>query len=279
VEHFVKALSTEDASVTAHDVEQWANLTTRLAIGRWREAPEDAQVRAESTAAIERSIEVLRALLGPPKGTDGSRWTVERLSILGGAHKRLAWIDPERRADALNEMADAYRNAAVLAAERECDTAYPLIQAAWAELAREWTGATPGSGDLSRHIGAARAELDAREADHRQFWYDSMRVDCDLLEAIVSNTLDEAKVQTIADAYLRHREHASAREFASVRDQVQFLKDMAALAAVDAESGTQPARGSKGRKRKTRATEPAHSGIAAQLDSLLQKLAVDRTAA
>jgi hypothetical protein len=235
-------------------------------------------VRQESTAAIQQSIEALKALLGKPEDPDGCRWTVERLSILGGVYRRLAWIDSEKRPGALNEMATAYRAAAILAAARECDTAYALIQTNWADVVRGWLGLPRGTDDLARDLGAARAELDAREADHRQFWYDSMRVECDLLDAVDSQALTEQRVQDIGDAYLRHRDYASAREFASVRDQLLFLADMAVVTGVAAEAEPTPHRRTTGGKGKARATAQQPASMASRLGLLLQKLEAERNA-
>ena len=131
---------------------------------------------------------------------------------------------------------------------------------------------------MTRDLGAARAELDAREADHRQFWYDSMRVECDLLDAVDSQALTEQRVQDIADAYLRNRDYASAREFASVRDQLLFLADMAAVTHVDAEADRAPQRRTTSGKAKGRATAQQPASMASRLGLLLQKLEAERNA-
>ncbi|MGH9372741.1 MAG: tetratricopeptide repeat-containing protein, partial [Vicinamibacterales bacterium] len=227
-DYYCAALASEDGAVTARDIEQWANLMGRLAIALWRRNPGDPEVTRQSIRDIRRSIYILKGMLG---GHHGERLTTERLALIGSAYKRLAWVDREGRAEALTEMASHYRRGAERARQRGADSAYPLLNGRWAELAMRWQGvadpSAPGSA-LDADLAAVRAEVDAREkADGPQFWQDSMRLDCDLLEAMQGGTPSAEWIHEIAGRYLSRREYASAREFASVRDQVDFLAAMA----------------------------------------------------
>jgi hypothetical protein len=227
VDYYCAALAAEDGAVTARDIEQWANLAGRLAIDRWRSAPSDPAVQSESIRIIRRSIFVLKTMLG---GRRGERLTSERLALIGTAYKRLAWIDPESRAEALVEMAIQYRHAAARARERGGDSAYPVLNARWAELAMRWqkvTDPSPPAVTIETDLDAVGAELDLKEKkDGPHFWLDSMRIDCDLLKATHAGTATDQRMAEIAERYLSHRKFGSAREFASIFDQLDFLVAM-----------------------------------------------------
>jgi CHAT domain len=229
VDYYWAAMGAEDGAVTARDLEQYANLSARLALARWRAAQSDPEITRDAIARIHRSIFVLKCILG---GHRGDRLTSERLALLGSAYKGLAWIDPMARAAALPKMAAFYRQAAAKARECGGDAAYPLLNARWAELAMRWQGVTDPSPPAlisSDDLAEVRAEIDRKEQkDGPQFWLDSMRVDCELLEAIHTAVPADQRIGQIADRYLARLEHASAREFASTRDQLEFLAAMAA---------------------------------------------------
>lgn len=228
-EYYCAALASEDGAVTARDMEQWANLIGRVAVEKWLANPADSAAAELAVRDVRRSIFVLKEMLG---GHEGERLTSERLSLIGSAYKRLAWIDPGTRAESLAQAARFYKLAAERAAERGTDAAYPRLNAWWATLAMRWQGVADAAGDpgeLRTDLAAVRAEIDRREAEEGpQFWQDSMRVDCDLLEAIDAGSFTEARLRELADLYVSRREHGSARQFASVRDQLDFLLAMAA---------------------------------------------------
>jgi hypothetical protein len=225
---YCAALGSEDGAVTARDLQQWADLVGRLALERGRANPADDQVRTEAVRDIRRSIGVLKGLGG---GARAGRQTVERLGLIGSAYRRLAWIDPANRIEALRRMAKFYGMAATLARDRGTGLASPLLNVRWARLALEWQGApdVEPATDVTADLAAVRAELAARERDRGpQFRHDSLRVDCDLLEAVVSHAPDATRLRAIADSFRDRRENATTRELASLQDQVEFLIAMAA---------------------------------------------------
>jgi pimeloyl-ACP methyl ester carboxylesterase len=227
VHYYCAAFASEDGQVTAKDVEQWANLTGRLAMERVKASPDDDALRVQASADLRRSIRVLRGLLG---GVRGGRETVERLALIGSAYKRRAIVDPARRADSLRRMAEFYGRSVATARARGRETAYSIIGLRWAELAMRWQGIEPPAildGDLSSDLERIRQELTAREqAEGPQFWQDNMRVDCDLLEAMADGVPDDVTLAEIGNRYLSRRKYASAREFASVVDHLDFLVTM-----------------------------------------------------
>ena len=227
VKYYCSALSTEDGAVTARDVEQWANLTSRLAMERAKTNSGDEAIRAEASTDIRRSIRVLKGLLG---GTRGALATSERLALIGSAYKRRAVVDPARRADSLRRMAEYYGKAVATARTRGAGAAYSLVSLRWAELAMRWQQLdTAGivDGDLAADLEKIRKEIDDREqADGPQFWQDNMRVDCELLEAIARGVPDDETLMKISARYAARRQYASAREFASVCDHLDFLVAM-----------------------------------------------------
>jgi pimeloyl-ACP methyl ester carboxylesterase len=227
VHYYCAALGGEDGSVTARDVEQWANLTGRLAIERVRANPGNEEVRLQAVRDTKHSIRILRGLLG---GARGDRKTIERLVLVGSAHKRLAVIDTAGRAKALLKMTRAFEQAVAVSRERGVGLAYGLINLLFADLAMQWQHVESGiaRGDVAADLAAIRDEIDAREAaDGPQFWQDNMRVDCDLIEAIATGSLSDPLVAAIGDRYVNRREYASAREAASVSDHFEFLDTMA----------------------------------------------------
>lgn len=234
VEYYSAALLSEDGAITVKDVEQCANLMGRLAVRDWSRNGSDPAVTSKSRETIERAIHILQDLLGGLSAaigaSAGERFTSERLALLGSAYKRLAWVDRDGRAAALHEMARCYRQAADLARARGLGTAYPLLNVRWAELAMRWQGMDVRDGlvqDLAADLAAVRAELREETSEGPRFWQDSLRVDCELLETVQAGPLTPERVGQLADEYVRRREYASAREFASICDHLDFLVAMA----------------------------------------------------
>jgi hypothetical protein len=127
-------------------------------------------------------------------------------------------------------MADFYTRGAALLQGRGEDTAYPLLNVRWAELAMKWQGVDGErvlAWNLPRDLDAVRAELALKERrEGPQFWQDSLRVDCELLETIHTGPPAAERIREIADKYRSRREYASARQFASICDHLDFLVAM-----------------------------------------------------
>ena len=80
--------------------------------------------------------------------------------------------------------------------------------------------------NLTRDLEMVRAELALKERrDGPQFWQDSLRVDWELLETIHLGPSSD-RIRELAAKYVSRRDYASAREFASVCDSLDFLVAM-----------------------------------------------------
>ncbi|HEX2120503.1 MAG TPA: CHAT domain-containing protein, partial [Thermoanaerobaculia bacterium] len=108
------------ATMPIKGMEQLTNLLPRLAVQQHREGK-----LAERDASIARAKQRIAQLEGLPKN-------YERLSIIGSAAKRLAFVtdDPAERQRLLEQSAEKYREAAELALQRHSKPApYPLLNA------------------------------------------------------------------------------------------------------------------------------------------------------
>jgi hypothetical protein len=225
------------------DIEQLANFEVRDATARWQQGAaltgkERDELHRGCVGQIEDAITALETLTGPLLGTKQEPFgqTSERLALLASANKRLALLQTGRkRLQALDRMETFYRRAAALAAERQADVAYPLLNAVAASLARRWQSraeATDGDRDTlytvaARDLSEARASLDRQLTKAPSFRLYAMAVDADLLRLLATDTLSDDEVTRIAAAYLDYRGVGSAREVDSVFTQFDFLYAMA----------------------------------------------------
>ena len=225
LEHLDTAIKGEKAEYPMKVVEQRANFKSRWAV----ELKRGGIVTADSSSPdqlIEDSIDDLDRLL---KFNE----TAERLSLMGSAHKRRAWIAKgAERKEALSKMAEYYRKAHEKKYDEKrnkLDT-YPLLNWLAAEVLLGWYGekaeVTPAK--IGEWCEKARAFAEEQDRQNPNFWNSVVKPECDLVQALAGNTLDEKK-QAVVDAY-RHAKArgASPREFRSVIDHLEFLADMAA---------------------------------------------------
>jgi hypothetical protein len=225
-DYYCSALRAEDGAVTARDIEQWANLMARNAASRWSRNRTDPDVTKQCVRQVKDAIHILRNVLS---GRNRERETGERLALIGSAYKRLAWIesDPAARRAALEQMADFYGKGVERRKQAGMEHAYHLLNVRWAELAMHWQGmdgVRVAAWNLAAELEAVRAELMHMEQDEGpQFWQDSLRVDCQLLETVHKGAATAAQVASLAQEYLSWRDYASAREFASICDHLDFL--------------------------------------------------------
>ncbi len=226
---YSRAIRENLQSASVRDIEQYANLLGRSAVQAWkrRQGERDVQrCRAQVNEAKRWLAWLSDERSGGPTG--------ERLSLLGHASKRLAWMSESMR-EALQHvrsMIESYERAAEWSKTRtgKLDP-YPVLNALFGNLVEQWasTGFTRRARTAAydrERVAAVRAALTAtREFD---FWVDAGRIEWDLLEAL--DTDDESSWHTLADRYRALRRLSSRLEFGSVVDQVDFLVRMAALA-------------------------------------------------
>ncbi|MBP1686497.1 MAG: hypothetical protein H6Q33_2640 [Deltaproteobacteria bacterium] len=229
VRYYQQGLTGDSSGMTLKDVEQLANLMSRAAVAAWQrrshagqggEAKTSRQLLAEIEASL-RHLDWLRK----------SGETVERLSVVGSAYKRKAWISKKSEdvARALRQMREAYAKGYQLAADRP--DPYPHLNWLFAVVVERWrvakAPAKPSNVQILRRLSEVRNLLDIRLERKEGFWDSAMRVDCDLLDAIVRGTLAR-KADGLAARYTEARTLASRRELASVLDQIDFLTVMGA---------------------------------------------------
>lgn len=225
IEHLNTALEKEKADYPMRIVEQRANFKSRWAV-ELRRAGTMAPGGEEPEKLIQEAIADLNALAKFGE-------TAERLSLIGSAHKRRSWIvQGDERKESLSEMAESYRKAHEKKHDdmhRTIDT-YPLLNWLVAEVLRDWYGEKPSVALATIREWCEKARAYAQEKDRQEpsFWNSVVVPECDLVEALAGNALDERK-QAIIDAYRNARARgASTREFRSVVDHLEFLADTAA---------------------------------------------------
>ncbi len=230
IAHLTAAIAKEKADYPLRIVEQRANFKSRWAVAlkRFDEARDDTpkpqQLIDETIADLERLLQFSE--------------TGERLSLLGSTYKRCAWITvgDERRA-ALAKMAEWYRKAhekKYNKENRKPDT-YPLLNWLAAEILRAWYGSEPEltASQIKEWCETARAFAEEKDRQGPNFWNSVVKPECDLVQALADKTIEEKK-QAIVEAYWNAWVRgASAREFSSVTEHLEFLAEMAEGAGTD----------------------------------------------
>jgi len=225
IDHLNTAMGGEKAEYPLLIVEQRANFKSRWALDIKRNGIVTAG-DSPPEQLIQEAIDDLDRLL---KFNESA----ERLSLLGSAHKRRAWIvQGKERQEALAKMAEYYRKTHEKKYDEQRNTldTYPLLNWLAAELLREWYGVkadvTPA--EIKEWCERARACAEEKDRQEPNSWNSVVTPECDLVQALAGTTLDQQK-QAIVDAYTYARSRgASPREFRSVIDHLEFLADMAA---------------------------------------------------
>ncbi|MFT3820312.1 MAG: CHAT domain-containing protein [Rubrivivax sp.] len=215
---YQRALEAADGRATQRAAEQLANLDVRLALaagdaGRIAEVLQQLQQRAEA------------------------RPTLEAWSLIGSAHKRLAWLaagaKPLRRAevdDALARMTAAYAQACRQPASPD-KAHYPRLQFSGGLLLQHLlAGQEAQQDDLARALIDAHDRLQAADRDGPDFWSSVGQVEWEIQRSLAIGRL--AAVQAdLAEWLARVRERGgNAREWASVRDNLAFQAMLLRLA-------------------------------------------------
>jgi pentatricopeptide repeat protein len=217
VDYYQRVLVAEPASATLEDIEQLANLVSRVAARQKKASP-------RSLAVMKRSTGLLRNLAALGE-------TTERLSLLGGTAKRYAQRASGRaRMQALTDMVRAYGDAYGVAVRYERPNAwYPLSNAVAGKVAMSWLPGAPKG--LAASIEADMKNLRdyvRRMPGSADFWELALPADVRLLEAAVTGRLSASERKGIEGAYRAAGERAGTpREMASATAQIEFLRDIA----------------------------------------------------
>ncbi|MDH3591155.1 MAG: CHAT domain-containing protein, partial [Planctomycetota bacterium] len=218
IQRFEQALAAPDANFHLKDIEQLEN--TRVRRDFMRAVSGDQTLRKAATG-IRRSIRALKAL---PARKD----TMERLSLLGSAYKRLAYC--EKPAENLVHSYGYYRQAHEHAPAGD---AWPLTNSAalaiviHARAGKRAVAKVLPIGEIRSEVQQARTALEQR--DDSKFWASIWQVDLDVLgilvDALAGRDPNE-HTERIAASYRAAVGRALPREFRSVREQFAWLVKM-----------------------------------------------------
>ena len=249
-----KALNAEQGDCPVRTVEQCANFRVRLSGERWallRATPDSAEKEAgrqDLIVQIEQAIlELDRVSLRAP--------TPERLSLIGSAYKRLAWLqsDTGPRLEALVNMANCYWQAHELILKKakeknEHPVSYGFTNWATAKVLCEFYDLEPDKAwrktledDCQQMIEAAQA----RNQNNPNYWDSAAEADCELLlllaqGVVAAEGVELAKAANDAADRIAKRYRAAAqrgsspREYASVLEQMDFV---IALSGISSDGG------------------------------------------
>jgi tetratricopeptide (TPR) repeat protein len=209
IDAFQRAFTDPGGRAPVAAAEQYANLLTRL--GR---DIEDPTVRKRSVAEAKEKLELLMKLFGE---------TPERLSLLGGLHKREAqWAKEHETGETDEHLRNAieYYSKAV---EKTADQTnfYPALNLTALELA---SGLYPQD-EVRRLIDHAERAAGARLECVDDIWTKMSVPDMRLLKRIVDGTLI-AEENTQIEEYRAATRRTTVRERNSVLGQIEFLKMM-----------------------------------------------------
>jgi hypothetical protein len=235
-----RALRSDRGDCPVRAAEQHANFQVRLAAQAWSEMRAEAG-DAESAALQARRAELaerIEAALFQLDAINTRAPTYERLVLLGGACKRLAWVQAGRpRVEALLNMAQYYREAYDL---EDDDDVYAFVNWAIACLllrrldperaAGPWLGSLAAMAE--RQLAATRAEL----KESPQLWLATGLADLQVLRLLLAaddlradhEALAREAVAQYGAAFARG---ASLREVASIQEHLDFLVELTADAA------------------------------------------------
>ena len=237
VECLETALHAETGDCPVRALEQCASFRVRLAGERWetlRVKADKRGVEAERqalVAQIERAILELDTI-------SGRAATPERLSLVGSAYKRLAWLqnDTAPRREALLNMANAYGQAHKLMVTKAKESNEPLMSYGFtnwavAKLLSERYDPEPDKTWRDTLEEDCRQIVEAAQARNQQnpsYWDGVGEADCALLLLLTPQDLEakaaDARAAEIASLYRAAAQRgASFREYASVRENLDFI--------------------------------------------------------
>jgi tetratricopeptide (TPR) repeat protein len=241
---YLRALKEDSASLALRDIEQLANLMTRLAVEstRGKRKPHGKEV----AKLFGEAEELLRWVTTPvlenrrervPERSN-AQLTAERLLLLASWEKRKAWlsVDSDATRRALEKMLEYYQ----LALSRHpANDYYPRLNLVTGRVVLDWLTKSAAvkrapTGSSAQKRLAAELEVIARKIElllkeGPDFLVDQARIDCKLIGGLVSDALADSLLQEVGREYDDIRALSSLREFASVRDQIEFLCHMATL--------------------------------------------------
>ncbi|HQU78833.1 MAG TPA: CHAT domain-containing protein [Azonexus sp.] len=229
--HLKAALEQEKGEFTLRVLEQYANFRVRQAAEQWQSTPKEGPTRE---ARRQKLVELTEGAIFDLDTVCRCFKTAERLSLLGGAYKRLATIqeDDAQRTNALVNMANHYR----LAYNPKKPKAYPFtnwvaghLLAMQLDPIAAGFDAAPPMQDLEKLIAGLTSSRDQVP----NFWDSASLADLRLTRLLwqtqtparrrSGTTTAGEVIDTYRQAIARG---ASPREKSSVAEHIRFLLDL-----------------------------------------------------
>ena len=226
-----RALKEDSASLTLRDIEQLANLMTRLAVESTRQGGKPD--RSAVTALFDEAEAVTSLGHDPTHGTQGrarqpkrsnDQLTAERLILLASLQKRRAWLSPNLSATrlAIEHMREYYELAL---SRRPANDYYPRLNLIMGQVVTSWLAA-PAPKRSRKRASACSAAPPHRRAERNRtkdraaakegpdFLVDQARIDCKLLSGIAADSsrrvATEASWRASMSTYVRFRACANS---------------------------------------------------------------------
>ena len=220
IDWLARAVAAGDGSASLRAEEQLLNLRARQS---WAQVAKASGTNGpDDDHARERAA--LAAALAELQDLAQRRPSLERLSLLGSAHKRLALIErasgrAAAESQALREALDAYRRSHALGQQvGDPERYYPALNA-WA-ISLCLGEASPDDAPIRAD---ALSTLQAKSSADPDFWSQVSVVEARLLQALTAGTLPH-EVSGLSDAFTDlQRRHDAARDWSSVAVQATLV--------------------------------------------------------
>ena len=229
IEFLNTAAKSGKAQVSLQAIEQRANFAVKKAL-------KDGLAEGATKEQVTAAIEAMRAARDDLNALLRFGETDERLNLIGSAWKRQSWIAPDKktRNEALRETFAAYKKANDKKNKgTTIGDAYPLTNMMTSLAVLRWFGLDrkENIGNADALIAAAIQWAEQREAKGPDFWSTVATADARLAGVLLLPVFDKDSRKQIRNDYQRAiGRGASKKEIGSVREQIDYLIQMARLA-------------------------------------------------
>jgi len=220
IDHLDKAMAANKAEFPVKALEQRANYRVKRALHfRQTKDEEGESKKADALKEVGDAIKDLNVLkkMAP---------TIERLSLLGSAYKRLAWMqdDESERKKALEKMRENYQLAFTNSGKID---AYLLTNWGAAKAILSWSDKKYEQSwkqELDSQVVKVIAEAKQKLSINPEYWDSVVDPDCLLMMALVKGVLDADDCKRIVEGYrLAAERGASHKDKAALREHIEFL--------------------------------------------------------
>jgi pimeloyl-ACP methyl ester carboxylesterase/tetratricopeptide (TPR) repeat protein len=230
IDHLDKAMAANKAEFPVKALEQRANYRVKHAL-QFRQTADKTE-KDITLDEIERAIDELNFLISLTP-TKGQLSTKERLSLLGSAYKRQAWLQSTKakRKTALEEMRNNYQLAFNKGLESKNIDAYPLTNWITAEVILSWFDKHHDQSwkqDLPGWVTQAIADAKQKMSVNPEYWDSVVEPDCLLMMGLINGEFKAEDIKRIVEGYrLATERGASEKDKAALREHIEFLIYMA----------------------------------------------------